>query len=239
MKTLTEPLETAALVERCQRGERTALGELYRRYRPDVARNLLRILGPSMGRGTVGGAQELEDVLQEVFIELFRSIQRFRGDAKLTTWIYRVCVNVALQRLRKRRRLAEVTLPPSEVLGELLSPQGGPPDRELDTRRRLAVVYRLLDQLAPKKRVAFILSELEGLDPKEIATLVGAPVITVRTRLHYARKEFFALAVREPGLEGQRHLDEAGAEVRVGHAAEEGPLAGAVVGAKAPKGERS
>src|SRR5262245_50015376 len=93
--------EATRLVERCKAGDREALGELYRRYRPEVTRNLYRMLGP--GRG------DLEDVLQEVFIEVFRSISRFRGDAKLTTWLYRVCINVALQRLRKRKRLAEVS----------------------------------------------------------------------------------------------------------------------------------
>src|SRR5437879_5843121 len=79
------------LVGRCQKGEREALGEFYRAYRSEVTRNLQRVLGP--GRG------DLEDVLQDVFIEAFRSIGRFRGDARVSTWLYRVCINVALQRL--------------------------------------------------------------------------------------------------------------------------------------------
>src|SRR3982751_1942991 len=93
--------ESPQLLQRCQVAEREALGEFYRLYRPEVTRNLTRVLGP--GRG------DLEDVLQDVFIEVFRSINRFRGDSKLSTWLYRVCVNVALQRLRKRKRLAEVS----------------------------------------------------------------------------------------------------------------------------------
>src|SRR5581483_8300751 len=123
--------QVPALVERCQRGEREALGEFYRRYRQDVTRNLHRVLGP--GRGDV------EDVLQDVFIEAFRSIGRFRGDAKLSTWLYRVCVNVALQRLRKRKRLAEV---PDEEVPESSSDET--PERGLDARRRLDAVYRIL-----------------------------------------------------------------------------------------------
>ena len=95
------PGESPQLLQRAARsGEREALGEFYRLFRPEVVRNLHRVLGP--GRG------DLEDVLQDVFIEAFRSIGRFRGDAKVSTWLYRVCVNVALQRLRKRKRLAEV-----------------------------------------------------------------------------------------------------------------------------------
>src|SRR5947207_269889 len=182
-----QPAETLELVARCQRGEKDALAQFYRSYRGDVARNLYRVLGPNR--------DEVEDVVQEVFIEVFRSIARFRGDAKISTWLYRVCVNVALQRLRKRRRLNEV------------SPEGGPettdehtPQRALEAQERLRAVYRILDELSPKKRVVFVLHEIEGREPKEIATIVGAPVLTVRTRLHYARKEVYARASREPAI---------------------------------------
>ncbi len=183
------PAASPDLIARCQKGEKEALGELYRHYRAEVARNLHRMLGP--GRG------DLEDVLQEVFIEVFRSIGRFRGDAKLTTWLYRVCVNVALQRLRKRKRRAEIS---SDDVGERSTDET--PERELDNRRRLDAVYRILDELSPKKRVVFILHEIEGREPKEIAGIVGAPVLTVRTRLHYARKEFSARAATDARLDG-------------------------------------
>jgi len=185
----TASSEEHLLVQRCQAGEREALGEFYRRFRPDVARNLQRMLGPSRG--------DLEDVLQDVFIEVFRALQRFRGDSKLSTWLYRVCINVGLQRLRKVKRLAEV---PDERVAEQRHDQT--PERGLDARRRVDTIYRLLDQLSPKKRVVFVLHEIEGREPREIASLVGAPVLTVRTRLHYARKEFFALAAAEPRLDG-------------------------------------
>jgi RNA polymerase sigma-70 factor (ECF subfamily) len=180
------------LVARCQQGDKDALGELYRLYRAEVARNLHRMLGP--------GRIDLEDVLQEVFIEVFRSISRFRGDSKVSTWLYRVCVNVALQRLRKRKRRAEVSAEISVV--ETPLDGGETPERALDNRRRLDAVYGILDELSPKKRVVFILHEIEGREPKEIAGIVGAPVLTVRTRLHYARKEFYARAARDARLDG-------------------------------------
>jgi RNA polymerase sigma-70 factor (ECF subfamily) len=181
----------ARLIDRCRQGEREALGEFYRTYRQEVTRNLYRVLGPSRG--------DLEDVLQEVFIEVFRSIARFRGDSKVSTWLYRVCVNVALQRLRKRRRLAEVS---ADELSEPAS--SATPERALDNRRRLDAVYRVLDELSPKKRVVFILHEIEGREPREIASIVGAPVLTVRTRLHYARKEFYAKVAVDARFDGPR-----------------------------------
>ena len=174
-----------ALVERCRRGDKESLGMFYRVYRSDVARNLYRVLGPNR--------DDLDDAVQEVFIEVFRSITRFRGEAKVSTWLYRVCINVALQRLRKRKRLAEVS---SDHEG------GDPrdertPQRAMETNERMRAVYAILDHLSPKKRVVFVLHEIEGREPKEIAGIVGAPVLTVRTRLHYARKEFYARAGHE------------------------------------------
>jgi RNA polymerase sigma-70 factor (ECF subfamily) len=187
--------ELQALIVRCQVGDKDALGEFYRCYRQEVTRNLYRVLGPHRS--------DLEDVLQDVFIEVFRSIGRFRGDSQLSTWLYRICINVALQRLRKRKRWNEVPEleRPTALPGQVNEQT---PERGLDARRRLDVVYRLLDELAPKKRVVFVLHEIEGLEPKEIAAIVGAPVLTVRTRLHYARKEFYASAAAEPHLDGQK-----------------------------------
>ena len=177
--------EVTALVERCRHGERDALAQFYRLYRGDVARNLYRVLGPSR--------DDLDDAVQEVFIEVFRSIARFRGEARISTWLYRVCVNVALQRLRKRRRLAEVSS--EDVSADPRDERT--PQRALEVGERMNAVYGILDHLSPKKRVVFILHEIEGREPKEIAGIVGAPVLTVRTRLHYARKEFYERAGRE------------------------------------------
>jgi RNA polymerase sigma-70 factor (ECF subfamily) len=188
-----EPPQVTELIARCKLGEKAALGEFYRLYRQDVTRNVQRMLGPQ----ATGARAELEDVVQDVFIEVFRAIARFRGDARLSTWLYRVCVNVALQRLRKRKRLAEVG---GDHLPEPGSEQT--PERGLDVRRRLDAVYAILDELSPKKRVVFILSEIEGREPKEIADIVGAPALTVRTRLHYARKEFYARVAEDPRLDG-------------------------------------
>ena len=74
------------------------------------------------------------------------------------------------------------------------------PDDEMARSRRVAALYRLLDKLSDKKRAVFVLHELEGLSPAEIGKIVGAPVLTVRTRLFYARRELAALMRDEPVL---------------------------------------
>jgi RNA polymerase sigma-70 factor (ECF subfamily) len=170
----------ADLVRRCVAGERAAFEQLYREHRRAVAGNLYRVLGDR---------SELDDLVQEVFVIAFRGLSRFRGDAKLSTWLYRVCVNVALGRLRSKARRAPAL--PYADLDETSDGGVNAPDLEIERREELARVYQALEQLSPKKRIVFVLHEIQGLDIKEIANIVQAPLVTVRTRLHYARKEFY------------------------------------------------
>ena len=156
-----------------------------------MAGNLYRVLG---------NPSELEDLIQEVFVIAFRGIARFRGESRLTTWLYRIAVNVALQRLRTRGRRPAVAAAPGE--DDLVTEDN--PERDLLRKHEVAAVYRLLDKLAPKKRVVLVLHEIEGLDVSEIADIVGSPQVTVRTRLHYARKEFYRLASADSTLDHRR-----------------------------------
>lgn len=172
------------LIPRCQRGERSAQSEFYQVYRQDVLRTLNKVLGPD---------SEIEDALQDVFIEVFRSIKGFHGKSKVTTWLYRVTVNIALQRIRKRKRRPEGYSVTKEDL-----PDHETPARSLERKDTSRQVYSILDGIAPKKRIVFILSEIMGMSASEIGKIVNANILTVRTRLHYARKEFYkeALALK-------------------------------------------
>src|SRR5678815_2613710 len=130
-----DPADEAELIERCRRHERAAHDELYHRFRRQVAGNLYRVLGD---RG------DLEDLVQEVFVIAFRGLDRFRGDARLSTWLYRICVNVALGRIRTRRRrptavgvpdLDQATADPS------LTERPETPERSLQRREERERVY--------------------------------------------------------------------------------------------------
>lgn len=169
---------TGELVVGCQHGKRAAQAAFYRKYRNEVARTIFRVLGPDA---------DLEDVVQDVFIEVFRSIGKFKGQSKITTWLYRVCFNVALQKLRRQRRRPEGHISDREDL-----PHSETPLRSLERKDTTRVVYEILDTIAPKKRIVFVLHEILGMNSKEISQIVDANVLTVRTRLHYARKEFYS-----------------------------------------------
>jgi RNA polymerase sigma-70 factor (ECF subfamily) len=145
----------------------------------------------------LGPDADLDDVVQEVFFQVFRSLPDFRGHSKFSTWLHRVTVNVVLM-IRRRARSRPVLT--SEHAARHEPSEHQLPDQEMVRARRLAAFRRLLDRLSDKKRTVFVLHELEGMAPAEIAELVDCPVLTVRTRLFYARRELAQLMRTEPCL---------------------------------------
>lgn len=183
-------VEALGLVERCQRGDGDAFRELFRKHRSDVTRLAQRMLGRTT---------DLEDIVQEVFLQVHRSIRDFRQSARFSTWLYRVTVNVVLMHRRAAKSRPVFGEAPEHWAAIDQRPRS---DEQVERQRRVRAFHRLLDRLSEKKRVVFVLHELEGLAPGEIAKVVGAPVLTVRTRLFYARRELLALLGEEPSLAG-------------------------------------
>jgi RNA polymerase sigma-70 factor (ECF subfamily) len=181
------------IIARAAAGDTSAFRQIYERHRHDVARLVYRMIGPR---------SDLDDVIQEVFVQVYRSLKDFRGQSKFSTWLHRVTVNVVLMHRRAARSrpvFAEEPLADTAIHADET-----PPDENVDRRERMRAFGRLLDRLADKKRIVFVLHELEGVAPNEIAKIVGAPVLTVRTRLFYARREIEAMLAEEPSLAGMR-----------------------------------
>jgi RNA polymerase sigma-70 factor (ECF subfamily) len=144
-----------------------------------------------------GREADLEDIVQEVFLQVFRSLPDFRGQAKFSTWLHRVTVNVVLMSRRRARSRPVLT---SDETGKHEPEERRLPDQEVVRNQRIAAFRRLLDRLSDKKRTVFILHELEGMAPARIAEVVDCPVLTVRTRLFYARRELAEMMRSEPCL---------------------------------------
>ena len=180
--------EDRELVRRCRGGNERAFERLFLRHRGPVTRLVFRMLGPS---------PELEDLVQDVFIQVLRSLASFRDEARFSTWLYRVALNVVLMHLRsagRRPRLVEEAHAAPAV-------DAAPSAHEvLETRQRVEAFYALLGRLSDKKRTVYVLHELEGLSPARIAAEVQVPVLTVRTRLFYARRELQRWIAEEPAL---------------------------------------
>jgi RNA polymerase sigma-70 factor (ECF subfamily) len=173
----TDEAQLLALVRRIQDGDLTAFDRLYHLTRVDAARTLHHL---------VGRRTEVEDLLQEAYLQLLTAVKGFRGESRFRTFLYRVCANVALSHLRwKRRRPEDSMAAPPE-----LQASGQDPEREAARRQAARLVEQALERLKPKKRIVFVYYELCGMSPDEIAEAVGSSPNTVRSRLHHARLEF-------------------------------------------------
>lgn len=183
----------AELIARAKEGDAQAFRQLFSRHQGTVSRVVYRMIGPS---------PDVEDVVQDVFLNVYRSLKSFRGDSKFSTWLYRLATNVTrmhLRRGRSRPRFADVDVP--ETPRESAPPQLTP-DLQVERAERVRALYRLLDGLSEKKREVLVLHDLEGVPAKQIAATLEIPVLTVRTRLFYARKDLYAALAAEPSLEG-------------------------------------
>jgi RNA polymerase sigma-70 factor (ECF subfamily) len=182
--------EGAALVL----GRKLTLEAVYRAHAQRVARWAARLGGPTL---------DAEDVVQEVFLVVHRLLPSFRGDAELTTWLYRITENVVRHRRRKERLRRWLGGAP-----EALEAEAGPetPAEDLERREARRLVYRVLDGMGEKYRTVLILFELEGLPGDEVARLMDARPATVWVWLHRARSQFLAGLERVERDEARRAL---------------------------------
>lgn len=183
-QTATElsQLSDVLLVELSATGSMPAFAELHRRYSPVVYRRLARLLG---------GSSEIDDVVQEVFLQLHLSLRRYDASRPLVNWLQRITRNVAFSHLRKR----PAALDPLGI--EML---GAGPDewRKLSSRDKLRALDAILQQLSPDARDNFIMFAIEGMTLAEIADQTGEPLNTIAARVRRARERLMvALQQRE------------------------------------------
>src|SRR5205823_7168840 len=181
-------LDTEEMVARCQRGDGAAFRQLFARHKNEVARLVFRMIGPRA---------DLEDIIQEVFLQVHRSLKDFRAQSKFSTWLHRVTVNVVLMHKRAARSRPQLVHPQGD---ETQADPHLAPDEDVARLERMRAFRRVIDRLAEKKRTVFLLHELEGMSPADISKIVDAPVLTVRTRLFYARRELAEMMKDEPTL---------------------------------------
>jgi RNA polymerase sigma-70 factor (ECF subfamily) len=165
------------LVARSIRGDSESFNELILRWeRPIYA----------LAYRTIGREEDARDVCQETFLRAFRALPAFRGQAKFSSWLYRIALNLCRDWIRRERRTPLVETP-EEVDGvERAEPSGATESIEdLIARKDLIrAVERVMARLPEEQRTAIVLKEYHGLTFQEIADLVGCPLSTVKTRLY-------------------------------------------------------
>lgn len=169
----------SALVARCKSGDVGAFGELVRRYETTVYAVVSRM---------VRNPDDVDDIVQEVFVVSYRSIASFRGDSAFSTWIYRIAVNTTLKQMKKiKLREAASIDDPDTGLGEMLaSSNDTQPESIAEKRAREQALRKAIDELPEKQRVVVILHYFQDLPCAQIAAVLDCSVGTVWSRLHFA-----------------------------------------------------
>lgn len=176
--------EDRTLVDRSMAGDHAAQRDLFRRERRRVHATLFRILGSNLS---------MDDLLQDVFIEVFKSLHTFRGESSLSTWIDRCTVHVALSYLRKKRpKLVEI--------------EGDGPSNDTTPEARLLLkeaarrLYAELDRMDPTLRLAITLHVIDDRPVAEVASMMDASVVATKTRVWRARRHLEKCARKDPAL---------------------------------------
>jgi len=151
----------------------------------------------------IGREEDARDVCQETFLRAFRAIKGFKGQAKISSWLYRIALNLCRDWIRRERRAPLVQAPegldPMDLANELPAPIESL-DETVSRREITSAVARAIAALPEEQRTAIILKEYHGLTFQEIADMLGCPLSTVKTRLYQG----LSVLRRELGSEGQR-----------------------------------
>lgn len=183
----------AALVQAARAGDQAAFAELFERHHARVYAMCSRLLRDRA---------EVEDAVQHAFLEAWRCLERFEGRSRFSTWITRIAIHTCFgfRRRLKRLWLIDDVSEGAETHTLGWGPASQAPDDGAVHRARKAAVAEVLAKLSPKKRVVFVLSELEGMTAPEISEVLEIPEATVRTRLFHARRELSHKFRSHPGF---------------------------------------
>ena len=181
-------LADADFVERLKNGDSLAYDTLVTRYSGQIYGLLFRL---------TQDAEEAADLTQDTFLQVLRSVRKFRGDSELKTWLFRIAINESRNRFRwwkRRKRESTVSLDAQPVrdglpLNETLADSSEDPERALIRRQEHERIERALNDLPLLFREAVVLCDVEGQSYQEIATLLGINIGTVKSRIARGREE--------------------------------------------------
>jgi len=178
-----------ALVAGCRAGDAASLERFFAAHVKYVERVISRLTGPT---------PDLEDLVQTTFIQAFQSFGRYRGEASLKTWVTRIAVHTALHQLRSGvRRMVPLELVTD---GDEPNDPAAPADQQAANRQLARRLHALLDRIAPKKRIAFLLYTVEDYSIEEVAALTDASKAATKSRIWFARRELVAMVRGQPDL---------------------------------------
>ncbi|HOJ92038.1 MAG TPA: sigma-70 family RNA polymerase sigma factor [Dictyoglomaceae bacterium] len=187
-----DKLSDQALISLIKNGDKDAFTVLVKRYEKKVL-NILFL--------QLGSIPELEDLAQEVFIKVFKNLKNFRGEAKFSTWLYRITINVSYDYRRKNKQVYSLDTPLNDeedgTFEKFILDDGKDPLEEVEKRDLQEKLRKIIQGLSQEYQEVLILREYEGLSYEEIAKILNCPVGTVESRLFRAREELKKRFLRE------------------------------------------
>src|SRR6266849_2577217 len=194
MDDALSPVPDAELIERCLRKDNAAWDGIVARYRRKVFHIAYKFTGKH---------DEAEDLTQDVFIKVFRALDKFNRDADFSTWLSSVARNYCIDHYRASKREREV-LVEDLVAFDLAPASSGNPHRDLEDQDRRSFLRRGLDMLPDQLREAVVLRALQGLSYQEMADRLALPEGTVKSRINRGREELSRLLLRAQQAERGR-----------------------------------
>ena len=178
-------MDEAQLIKGIQQGDRKSFQILVETYQRMVVNTCLAI---------VHNKADAEDLAQDVFLEIFRTAENFRGDAKLSTWLYRIATNRSLNLIRNNKRkrffqsIEETFSGGRNRTNEISENRGDQPDQNIADQQRADLLHRAIDRLPEKQRIAFTLNKYEELTYQQIAEIMEISLASVESLIHRAKK---------------------------------------------------
>lgn len=167
-----------SLVTRARAGDSAAFELLMRRHNQRVFRVV---------RSVLRDTDDIEDVIQQAYMQAFLHLDQFGGNARWSTWLCRIAINEALARLRQRGRFVSIEAVSEEAMANLSKGSGGDPERTASGREFSKMVEQAIDELPDIYRSVLILREVEGMTTEETASVLDVQTDVIKTRLHRAR----------------------------------------------------
>ena len=173
------------MIQKLAEGNESAFKQLVTDYQQMVVNTCYSI---------VHDRHDAEDVAQEVFIEVFRSVHNFRADAKISTWLYRISINRSLNFIRDNKKLkwfqsfGDAVQNRLGELGNITTSNTDLPEYEIENKQRTALLHEAINQLPENQKVAFSLSKYEDLSYQEISEIMNLSVSSIESLLHRAKK---------------------------------------------------
>lgn len=175
------------LLEQLKQGDESAFKKIVETWQDMVYNTAI---------GIVQSAEDAEDVAQEVFVQVYQSIHSFKGESKLSTWLYRITITKSLDHERKKKRKKRSGILKTIFGGDdetIEVPDFHHPGIEFDNKERAAILFRAISKLPENQRIAFTLNKVEGLSYQEISEVMENTVSSVESLLHRAKNNLKSL----------------------------------------------